>query len=164
MTFIEWMELASYVVTIFGFPYAIGTYIWEKRMERQGDEEELYQRLSDEYTNFLKLLLEHADLQLVGSPAPMDELTREQKERVNLIFGILISLFERAYILVYEDKMDKQTQRLWLSWEDYIREWCRRDDFRNSLPQLLVGEDDDFCRHIRRIAAEEIKPAQAMQN
>jgi hypothetical protein len=48
--------------------------------------------------------------------------------------------------------MDKQTKRLWSSWEDYIREWCLRPDFLKALPELLEGEDPDFQRHIERIA------------
>jgi len=71
-------------------------------------------------------------------------LTDEQKERKLAIFNILITLFERAYHLVFDEKMDRQIQRLWLSWEDYMREWCRRKDFREALPELLEGEDAEF--------------------
>jgi len=46
---------------------------------------------------------------------------------------------------------------LWQSWEDYIREWCRREDFRAALPGLLEGEDEDFARLIRGIAAQEAR-------
>ena len=51
--------------------------------------------------------------------------------------------------------MRDETRRLWLSWEDDMREWLRRDDFRSALPKLLVGEDDRFSAHIRRLAEEE---------
>jgi hypothetical protein len=154
MTWLEWFELLSYVVTIFGFPLAILIFLYEQRKERQNDEEELYQRLSDEYTNFLKLVLENADLQLLRMQGNDQNLTDEQRERKLVIFGILVSIFERAYILVYEEKMNKQTQRLWSSWEDYMREWCRREDFRAVLPQLLEGEDEDFQRHIQKVAQQ----------
>jgi hypothetical protein len=50
--------------------------------------------------------------------------------------------------------MDRQTRRLWQSWEDYMREWCKREDFRALLPSLLEGEDDEFQQHITRIAGE----------
>ena len=49
--------------------------------------------------------------------------------------------------------MKKQTRRLWSSWEDYMREWCGRSDFRRALPDLLEGEDPDFRAHIEAIAA-----------
>jgi hypothetical protein len=86
-------------------------------------------------------------------------LSEEQMERKLALFGILVSIFERAYILVYEERMNKQTRRLWSSWEDYMREWCRRADFRQALPELLEGEDPDFRSHIQRIAESAAKAA-----
>ncbi len=155
MDMLEWWEFASYVVTVVGLPLAIGVFIYEQRKERQNEEEELYQRLSDEYADFLKLVLDNADLQLQRRQADHIKLNDEQIERRHALFEILVALFERAYILVYEDDMDKNTRRLWLSWEDYMRQWCRRADFRSELPALLEGEDEDFVRTIRRLADEE---------
>jgi hypothetical protein len=154
---LQWFEFASYVVTVIGLPFAIVVFIYDKRRERQNDEEELYQRLSDEYTNFLRLALDNPDLQLLRQHVAV-ELTPEQIERRLAIFGILVSIFERAYLLVYEENMDKQTRRMWLSWEDYMREWCQRSEFRSALPELLKGEDEDFSCLIKRIAAEVAAP------
>lgn len=154
MTLFEWMEFLSYAVTVIGLPFAIAVFILEQRKERHNEEEEIFAQISDDYQDFLKLALEHADLKLF-SRAPQQALSEEQQERKDILFGILISLFERAFLLVYEEKMPKQTERLWLSWEDYMREWCRRGDFRTALPELLRGEDEDFCRYIWRIAGEE---------
>jgi hypothetical protein len=155
MTTMELLEAASYVVTIVGLPMAILVFVWEQRRERLNDQEEIYQRLSDEYTAFLKLALDHADLHLLRKQGVEPELNDDQRERKYTLFNILVSLFERAYILVYEDALDRQTRRLWLSWEDYMREWCRRKDFREVLPELLRGEDEDFAAHIGRIAEAE---------
>ena len=157
MTFLETMELLSYLVTVVGLPLAILTFVWEQRKERQNEEEEIFQRLSDEYREFLKLVLDNADLHLLRREGAQKELTEEQKERRLAIFGILISLFERAYLLVYEDEMDKQTRRMWQSWEDYMREWVRRADFRGALPGLLEGEDEEFTHYLRRLMEEEQK-------
>jgi len=146
--------MASYVVTVVGLPFAITVFLLEQRKERQGEQEEIYQRLSDEYREFLKLVLDNADLQLLRNTKPDKELTEEQKERRQAIFGILISLFERAYLLVFEEEMDFHTRRLWSSWEDYMREWCRREDFRISLDEILEGEDPDFTRYILKLSSE----------
>lgn len=151
----ETWEILSYVVTVIGLPLAIAVFIYEQRRERQNEEEEIFQRLSDEYREFLKLVLDNADLHLLRRAGDGPELTEEQQERRFAIFGILISLFERAYLLVYEDKMDKQTRRLWQSWEDYMKEWVRRAEFRDALPELLQGEDPEFTDYIRRLAREE---------
>jgi hypothetical protein len=145
MTWVEWAEVLSYIVTIVGLPMAIVVFLYEQRKERRNEQEEIYQRLSDEYTTFLRLVLDNADLHLLRKGNPGEDLTEEQKERKFAIFNILVSLFERAYLLVYDDEMDRQTRRLWLSWEDYMREWCRRADFRAALGELLRGEDEDFA-------------------
>jgi hypothetical protein len=161
MSWLEFFELGSYVVTIIGLPFAILVYLLEQRRERKNEGEEIYQRLSDEYREFLKLVLDNADLQLLRQRGPLAALTEEQNERKQAIFGILIALFERAYLLVYEERMDRQTRRLWQSWEDYMRDWCKRDDFRAVLPSLLEGEDDEFREHITRVASESVAAAEA---
>lgn len=152
---LEAWELASYVVTVVGLPFAIIVYMLDQRKERQNEEEEIYQQLSDEYGEFLKLLLQNADLQLTGRALDDAGLTEEQRERRRVLFELLVSLFERAYLLVYEDRMSRQTARLWASWEDYMRFWCGRPDFRAALEGLLEGEDPDFSARIRNIAAAE---------
>ena len=155
MSFHDILESLSYLVTIVGLPLALLTFVLEQRKERQNEEEEIFQRLSDEYREFLKLVLDNADLHLLRREGSPEELTEDQLERQHAIFGILISLFERAYLLVYEPKMDKQTRRMWRSWEDYMREWVRRADFRDALPTLLEGEDEEFTHYISELVSEE---------
>lgn len=161
LTWVEWTEVLSYIVTIVGLPMAILVFLYEQRKERRNEQEEIYQRLSDEYTKFLRLVIDNADLHLLRKGGVEADLTDEQKERKFTIFNILVSLFERAYLLVYDDEMDRQTRRLWLSWEDYMREWCRRADFRAALGELLRGEDEDFAAQIRKIAEEEAREISA---
>jgi hypothetical protein len=155
MNTFETFEFLSFVVTVVGLPLAIVVYLLDQRKERMNDQEEIFQRLSDEYREFLKLVLDNADLQLLRREGARSEFTEEQKERRLAIFGILVSLFERAHLLVYEEKMDKQTRRMWKSWEDYMREWVRRTDFRSALPALLEGEDEEFTKYIRNLADTE---------
>lgn len=153
----SWKEIAEfsfYAVETFALPFAIIVFLIERRKQRQSDEEELYQRLSDEYMSFLKLVLDNADLQLIRKSPAIAVLSEEQMERKLVLFGILVSIFERAYILVYEEKMNKQTARLWSSWEDYMRDWCKRPDFRSALPDLLEGEDPEFRAHIEGISLQ----------
>lgn len=154
LTSLEFWEMASYVVTVVALPFGIIVYVLEQRKERQNEEEELYQRLSDEYADFQQLLLKNADLKLISGGALDSDLTAEQRERKTIIFDLLVSLFERAFILVYEEDMSKQHQRLWATWEDYIRFWTRRTDFRQALNDLLDGEDPDFSAYMKKIAGE----------
>jgi hypothetical protein len=148
----EIWELMSYMVTVVGLPLAIVVFLFEQRKERENEEEEVYQLLSDNYQDFLKVALENPDLRLFSVAGPVP-LTDEQKERQLIIFNMLISLFERAYLLLHEDEMTPKQARRWHSWEDYILEWIRRPDFRASLPKLLHGEDPSFVRYVEQLAA-----------
>ncbi|MEJ7931028.1 hypothetical protein WG922_13715 [Ramlibacter sp. AN1015] len=149
----DW-ELASFIVTALGLPLAIAFFAWEQHKERDNEEEAAYQLLSDAYNEFLRVVLEHADLQL-RSAAPLPDPTAEQRERMLVIFDMLVSLFERAYIVAYRPRMRETERRRWNSWDDYMHEWCRREDFRNALPLLLRGEDPEFQDYLRRVAEEE---------
>lgn len=151
---LETWELLSYVVTVVGLPFAIGIFFYEQRKERENEDEATWQQLSDAYIDFLEVVLAHPDLKL-RSQVSTPDLTDEQRERMWVIFDMLISLFERAYLLAYEPGMDEKQRRRWHSWEDYMREWCQREDFRARLPELLRGEDADFSAYILRLAEEE---------
>ena len=90
-------ELASFVVTTLALPFAIIFFAWEQRKERDNEEEEQYQLLSDAYNDFLKVVLGNPDLHL-RTNEPLENPSGEQRERMLVIFDMLISLFERAYL------------------------------------------------------------------
>jgi hypothetical protein len=146
-----WM-LMSYVVTVIGLPLAIFVFLYEQHKERTNEEYEVYQLLSDNYQDFLKVVLANPDLRLNSRPKT-ENLNEEQHERMTVIFGMLVSLFERAYLLLYDPPMSGDRLRRWRSWEDYMTEWCQREDFKEMLPELLRGEDPDFADCIQTLAA-----------
>ena len=154
MSWHDALELASFGVTVIGLPFAVWVFYLQQRKERENEEEEAYQHLADAYNDFLKIVLANSDLQLRTNSALPDP-TPEQKERMLVIFDMLISLFERAFLVAWKPEMTQSEQRRWNSWDDYMREWCRRDDFANALPFLLRGEDPEFQRYIQRVAHEE---------
>ncbi|UCG98855.1 MAG: hypothetical protein JSW31_07450 [Burkholderiales bacterium] len=151
---LESWELASYVVTVIGLPLAIVLFLYEQRKERANEEDEVYQLLSNAYNDFLKVVIDNADLHL-RSNVPTPDLTPEQRERMLAIFDMLISLLERAYLTAWSPDMTAEQARRWNSWEDFMREWVRRDDFYRRLPELLRGEDPQFADYLRALAEEE---------
>lgn len=149
---IETWELLSYVVTVVGLPMAISVFVYEQKKERQNEEDAVYQLLSDNYQDFLKTALEHPDLHLF-SPETTPALADDQRERMHILFSMLVSLFERAYLLLHAPDMGPVKARRWSSWEDSMNEWCERADFRELLPDLLRGEDPEFVSYIQRLAS-----------
>jgi hypothetical protein len=147
-------EIASYVVTVIGLPLAIGLFLFEQRKERRNEEAEVYQLLSDAYNDFLKVVIDNPDLRLRSNTVPPDR-SPEQQERMLAIFDMLISLLERAYLTAWTPAMTPEQKRRWNSWEDFMREWIRRDDFFYRLPELLHGEGPDFAAYLRQLAERE---------
>jgi hypothetical protein len=147
-------EIASYVVTVIGLPLAIGLFLFEQRKERRNEEAEVYQLLSNAYNDFLKVVIDNPDLRLRSNTVPPDR-SPEQQERMLAIFDMLISLLERAYLTAWTPEMTPEQKRRWNSWEDFMREWIRRDDFYYRLPELLRGEDPEFAAYLRRLAEQE---------
>jgi len=150
----EFWHVAASVVNVVLLPFAIAVFVIEQRKARENEEEEAYQHLSDAYSQFLQVVLSNADLQLRTQTALPDP-SAEQRERMWVIFDMLVALFERAYLVAYRPGMRETEQRRWNSWDDYMREWCRREDFRTALPKLLAGEDPRFRAYIEGIAAAE---------
>ncbi|HEX5788677.1 MAG TPA: hypothetical protein VFY03_10885, partial [Woeseiaceae bacterium] len=60
----------------------------------------------------------------------------------------------RAYLLLYESDLSGKEARRWRSWEDFMQEWCTREDFRASIPRLLQGEDAEFADYLSKLASE----------
>lgn len=147
-----WLEALSYVVTILGFPAAIFVIVREERLRRENEESELHRNLSEEYDTFLRLVMDNADLLLMSRSSLPEPVTDEQRERTDIIFRMLISLFEKAYIILHASDLDGDAKRRWMSWEDDMIEWCQRSDFRTALPDLLEGEDDEFSKYILKLA------------
>lgn len=146
-------ELLSHIVTVIGLPLAIAVFVLQQRKERINEEILVYESLSDNYQRFLRVALEHSDLHLF-SETRTPSLNAEQYERMMVILTMLVSLFERAYILIYEENARGVQLRRWNSWKDYMLEWCAREDFRAELDTLLKGEDGEFCHYIRDLARQ----------
>jgi hypothetical protein len=151
---LESWELASYMVTVIGLPLAILLFLFEQRKERANEEDGVYQLLANAYNDFLKVVIDNADLHL-RSNVPTPDLTPEQRERMLAIFDMLISLLERAYLTAWSPEMTPEQARRWNSWEDFMRQWVRRDDFYRRLPELLRGEDPQFADYLLALAREE---------
>ena len=147
-------ELMSYVVTTIGFPLAILVFVYEQKKERDNEDEEVYQLLSDNYQDFLTVALGHPDLRLFTAEQTPRAQRRAARAHADHLHHAGLAVRARLPAAVRAEDVGEAARR-WLSWEDYMREWCRRGDFRALLPVLLEGEDAEFVAYIRALAANE---------
>lgn len=153
MTLLEFMEFLSYVATVVGIPLALMTFIYQEKKERQNEQEEIYDKLMGHYTEIQEKLFEHPELDVHDHPLNIPEDARRQY----ILYQMVVSLFERSYILLASES-DPAYQRMWNSWEDYIREWITHPNFRASLPRLMEGEDKDFVAYMAKLSGLPLKP------
>jgi Zn-dependent oligopeptidase len=152
-TTLELFEFLSYVATVVGIPLALMTFVYQERKERQNEQEEIYDKLMAHYADIQEklFLYPELDLHLEQSPDP------ETQRRQYILYEMLISLFERSFILLESEK-SASYQRMWNSWVDYIETWLKKPNFVRALPLLVKGEDPDFVAYIAKLSGLALKP------
>ena len=147
------MELLSYIATIVGIPLALLTFIIQERKERQAEQEEIYDKLMEHYATIQERLFQHPEIDQHEQPLS----NPEDKRRQLIVYEMLVSLFERAFILLYGET-DPAYQRMWNSWNDYIQHWSAKANFREALFVLMLGEDADFVAFFAKQTGLPLKP------
>ena len=150
------VQLIAHVVTVIGFPVAIWSYwkqsdLQHKDRERQQRDREngTYSSLDDRYMEYLKLCVEFPDLGMFNpvQKARTDYSAAEVVQR-HAMFEILLSIFERAYLMMYDDHESSARGRQWNGWESYLRSWKTHPDFKDLWGTLGSGFDSDFVKYV----------------
>jgi hypothetical protein len=147
-------EFLSYFVTVLGLPLAALALWRELRAERANEakeleqrEDEIYVALSQQYSALLEAALVHPELDVTERAS--ESLSPEQRRRQAIYFEMLMALFERAFILLYEDTPSGQGGRRWGSWADFFAYWLKRPDFARYVEANLQGEDAAFIEFVK---------------
>lgn len=151
-TFLEWMELTSYIATVFGIPLAIVIFIHQERKERRIEQQEIYDKLMAHYTEIQDKLFNFPELDMHNEPLYDPEDARRQY----ILYEMVVSLFERSFILLHGEQ-DPEYRRMWNSWLDYIYDWLSKPNFQKALPELMDGEDPDFVAYMAKISGQNLK-------
>lgn len=142
------LDLILKLIQIVGIPVAIYLFFTNKERERRDREYGTYDALDDKYIEYLRLCLDNPDLDVADIPQPQAApLDAKQKHRELIMFSILISIMERAF-LMYGDKATMIRTQQWEGWDAYARDWCQRDNFARALPLLRSQFDVQFVTYL----------------
>ena len=145
------LDILVKISQLIGIPVGIAVYGLNKRRERLDREYGTYNALDEKYGDYLKLCLDHDDLDVADVPKEhMDPLTPEQRRRELIMFSILISIMERAY-LMYQDESDAVRRSQWEGWRAYIVDWSRRPNFAMAAPTLSEQFDRRFSKYLHDV-------------
>jgi hypothetical protein len=114
---------------------------------------ESFNALDDKYIDYVKLCLEHPELDVFDIPIPhAASPSPEVRRREGMMFAILISVLERSY-LMYRDQTDPFKREQWAGWEAYIVKWLERPNFVEEWQRTKKEFDADFARYMDGLIA-----------
>lgn len=126
----QYLEIATFIITIFGVPVAIYIYLQEQKHQREEREYGTYDALDDKYIELQQLCLDYPNLDIFDTPFnKIPDLTEGELKQEEAILLIRISIFERAY-LMYQREIAKAKQNQWEGWDIEIQEWLERQNFK----------------------------------
>jgi len=146
--FLDILDALSKIVVILGLPLAYIQYLRTKRKEKRDREYGTYNALDEKYLEFQKLCLEHPYLNIfdIQDETPK-KLTVEQKKEELILYTMLFSIFERAYLL-YSDQNSNIKKKQWSGWDSYIKSYCIREPFLEAWKISGNTFDIDFEKYM----------------
>jgi hypothetical protein len=116
--------------------------------ERELRVRDSYSALDDKYLDYVKLCLDHPDLDVFDTPmANSPPRTAEQRRRESMILSTLLSILERAY-LMYNSPKDDFEGNQWAAWSAYMVAWSSRANFQSEWAESKKEFDPNFAKYI----------------
>lgn len=130
-TLAQHLEIATFIISILGVPFAIYMYLDEKKPQRAERVYRTYDALDDKYIELQQLCLQYPKLDIFDTPFKSPNvLTEENEKQEEAILLIRISIFERAF-LIYQREAAQAKKDKWDGWKLEILEWLERQNFRD---------------------------------
>lgn len=161
----QYLQAGSNIATTLGIIFAIAgltvtirTYRNERKKERIAREYQTFNDLDDKYVEFMYACTQHPNLDLFPDAAdPNRKISREELNTEKALYSVLISIFERAFIL-FEKQADEENRRLqYQGWVECMRTYCTRRSFLNQWNKTGKQFDNDFQKKMNSIIQEEQK-------
>lgn len=147
-------EIISSIMIIVGVPLSVFKYWQAKNRERNESEYKTYDVVDEKYIQFQQLCFQHPRLDIGPTPnVTTHELTEAEKKQEMLAFTILLSLFERTFIM-YSPQSTEMKESQWKGWEQYLGEYCRRENFRRAWKLYGYSYDVEFQKRVDRLIKE----------
>src|SRR5437588_900857 len=107
---VNFFTIITDLAIIMGIPIGLYQLTRTARKEQREREEQVYNALDEKYIDFVELCLQHPYLDVFDIPDNESAvLTTQQKKEELIVFTVLVSIMERAYIM-YHDQNNKMKQ------------------------------------------------------
>ena len=145
------LQISASAAVLVGIPWGLYQHYRAVKKEQRDRELGTYNALDEKYIEYQRLCLDHSNLDVADVPHQHVSRSSPEDERKQVIlFTILMSIFERAY-LMYGDQATSVKRRQWSGWDEYIRSFCRRDNFRKAWEDSGTTFDTSFHAYMAGI-------------
>jgi hypothetical protein len=139
---------------------AMVIFIYQFRSQNEAIKDASYQKVLDDYTNSIALLVEQPELASLidqlgeasrAAGPKFDKLAPEK----STVFGYMLlnySLFERVYLLYAKRWIDEET---WIQWHSWIKVMAKHPMFQ----EVHRRSEGTFDRGFQKMVAEACKPS-----
>ena len=128
----DFLEVLATIVVLGGVPFGLYKYVDAVKKEQRDREHGTYNALDEKYIMYQEVCLKNPKLDIFDIPdAQPASLNPEEKKKEVIAFTILMSIFERSF-LMYSDKSDSIKEQQWQGWEEYITKFASRDNFKKA--------------------------------
>lgn len=132
------------LVSIFAILPAALLFIINQLYQNSQLREEKHRHVIERYQAFLEMCLAHPELRLeYGDSVPNNKLSEKQLYQRDVLFDLLTSIFERAY-LTYARRISSNRRAQWGGWDDYIEIYLDRPDYREWWLRVMFEGDPAF--------------------
>ena len=146
-----YLDIINKLILIIGVPIAIWKYIKSKEKERKDREYGTYNSLDEKFIEYQRICLSKPYLDVFDVPDKSPgELTEEQRKEELIIFSILFSIFERAFLL-YSDGTSRIKKNQWTGWHQYIEAYCYRANFLKAWSKSGSTFDLEFQAFMEKL-------------
>jgi hypothetical protein len=153
------------LATLISVGIAVALFVQGQAHEREAREREAlrarevrvteaFNALDDKYIDYVKLCMQHPDLDAFDTPLKRDRPTTEAEKRgESMMFAILLSVMERSF-LTYRDQSDPFKQAQWAAWETYVKSWLGRENFCQEWEKTKKEFDSGFVVYLDGLLAK----------
>lgn len=139
-TIISWSTLFANISFVIAATIALIEYRKNRNRERIEKEDSTFNELDEKYIQYQQLCLDNIDLDIFEIPDTVSKILDPiQKKKELVIFMILFSIFERAF-LMYKGLSNELRIKQWNGWDKYIDSFVTRQNF---IEAWNIGKDNE---------------------
>ena len=146
----------GFIITVTGLFIALRSFRQEKENERRDRAYSTFDDLDNKYVEFMYKCAESPNLDFFSEPAPKERTVTQEELRVErAMFSVLMSIFERAFLMFERLPDEEAKDRQYSGWIECMRLYCTRESFLHEWRKIGTQFDAKFQEVMNGLISDE---------